>query len=217
MWAKKIILTFVVSLMVFCVPAQTKSYEEAMKKNLKVLETSNDLEGFKRAALGFEKIAKEEKSDWLSYYYAGVCNTLIAFEKKGKEIDTWCDKAEAYTKKADSLNTKSSEILVLKSMIACARIGVHPAQRGQKYAAQANKLWKEALNLDARNPRAYLQKATVIYYTPEVFGGGAKKAKVHFDTALEKFKEYKPLSSIDPDWGKQRAEKLLKECAAKLK
>lgn len=188
-----------------------------MQKSLKVLDSANDSEGLKKAASGFEKIAKQEKNDWLSYYYAGVCNTLIAFEKKGKEIDSFCDKAESLAKKADSLNIKNVEVLVLKSMIACARIGVHPAKRGQKYAAQANKFCKEALSLDSKNPRAHLQKATVIYYTPEMFGGGAKKAKVYFDTAIEKFKEYKPLSELYPDWGKQRAEKLLKECVGKLK
>lgn len=204
-------------LFIISLQAQTKSYQDAMQKNLHVLDGATDAEGFKKAASGFEKIAKEQKDDWRAYYYAGVCNTLIAFEKKGKEIDTWCDKAEGLAKTADSLNSKNAEVVILKSMIACARIGVHPAQRGQKYAAQANKFCKEALSLDTQNPRAYLQKATVIYYTPEVFGGGPKKAKAHFDTALEKFKDFKPLSALDPDWGKLRAEKLLKECVSKLK
>lgn len=216
MTLKKII----VALLLCCsclLQAQHKSYEAAIKKNLSILDAATNEEGFKKAASGFEQIAKQEKTDWLSYYYAGVCNTLVAFEKKGKDIDLWCDKAEGFAKKSDSLQTKNSDVLVLKSMIACARIGVHPAQRGQKYAAQANKLCKEALSIDATNPRVHLQKATVIYYTPELFGGGPKKAKVYFDTAIEKFKTYKPLSELAPDWGKERAEKLLKECVGKLK
>lgn len=211
---------FLLSVLVGCLNlgfAQTKNYDETMKKNLAVLDNAKDADAFKKAATGFENIAKQEKNDWLSYYYAGVCNTLIAFEKKGKEIDTWCDKAEVLAKKADSLSTQNAEVLVLKSMIAAARIMVHQKQRGQKYGAQANKLAKEALKLEPNNPRAYLQKATVVYFTPEVFGGGAKKAKPHFDTAIEKFKEYKPLNTLAPDWGKERAEKLVKECAGKLK
>lgn len=216
---KKLYLFFVALLCVLpaVFNAQSSSYKQAMSQQIRSLENAKGVSGYRDCAEGFEKIAKDEKNDWLSYYYAGVCNTLVAFEKKGKDIDNWCDKADVFAKKADSLNSKNCEVLVLKSMIACARIGVQPKQRGQKYATQANKFCKEALSLDEKNPRAHLQKATVIYYTPELFGGGPKKAKVYFDTAIQKFNEFKPLSSLAPDWGKDRAEKLLKECSAKLK
>ncbi len=183
-----------------------------MKYQLAALDTAKGSSEYKQVASGFEQIAEQEKKEWLPYYYTGICYTLIALEKKGKDIDTWCDKAEYFCNKADSISENNSEVKVLKSMIAAARISVHKVQRGQKYGAIALKLADEAIKLNAKNPRAYLQKATIIYHTPEAFGGGAKKAKSHAELAVEKFNSFKKESSITPHWGKPRAEKLLKEC-----
>ena len=196
--------------------AQYKKFEDAMKHPLVILDSSKTSSGFKRAAIDFIEIAHREKNEWLPYYYSGICYVLVAMEKKGKETDTYCDKAELYCNKADSINENNSEVKVLKSMIAAARISVHQVQRGQKYAALAIKLADEAIKLNPKNPRAYLQKATIVYHIPEVFGGGVKKAKPHAELAVEKFNAFKRESFISPNWGKSRAEKLLKECSSAL-
>ena len=165
----------------------------------------------------FVQLAVSQKNNWLPYYYSALCNILIAFEKKGKDIDVWCDKAESYMKLADSISPNNSEILVLKSMSASARIRFNPVLRGNKYGAQAKQLAEQAIKLNPQNPRAYLQKATAIYYTPEKFGGGAQKAKPIFEIALEKFKTYKSKDKLYPNWGEDRTLNLLKEVKAKLK
>ena len=66
-----------------------------------------------------------------------------------------------------------------------------------------------ALKLDSSNPRVYLQKAQTVYYTPESFGGGAKKALPLYEVALEKFKVYKSDNAVMPHWGKDIAEKMI--------
>jgi len=185
-----------------------------MRFHLAALDTAKGSGEYKKVASGFEQLAEQEKNEWLPYYYTGICYALIALEKKGKDIDTWCDKAEYCCSKADSISENNSEVKVLKSMIAAARISVHKVQRGQKYGAIALKFADEAIKLNTKNPRAYLQKATIIFHTPEAFGGGSKKAKSHAELAVEKFNSFKKESAISPHWGKSRAEKLLKECSS---
>ena len=99
--------------------------------------------------------------------------------------------------------------------MAAARINVNQAIRGQKYGAQAIRFADKAISLSSENPRAYLQKATAVYYTPEQFGGGAKKAKPILEMSIEKFKTHKKTSALHPDWGEDRAKQLLKEIKKK--
>lgn len=218
LFLSKLKLLFLVAIIFFTAEAfaQQKKFEDAMKHSLVILDSAKTSSGYKKAAVDFVEIAEREKNEWLPYYYSGICYVLVAMEKKGKETDTWCDKAEFYCNKADSISANNSEVKVLKSMITAARITVHKVQRGQKYGAMALKLADEAIKLNSKNPRAFLQKATIIFHTPEAFGGGAKKAKSHAELALEKFKDYKKESAISPHWGKPRAEKLLKECSAQV-
>lgn len=197
-----IIVIFMLSESLF---SQVTAYSNEFKKSISVLDSAIYTNDFTNAAKSFEKSAVIDKKNWLCFYYAGICNTLIAFNKKGKEIDMYCDKAEKYANIADSLKSNNSEIYVLKSMIAAARINVNAAQRGQKYGAISAKFNVKALSINAENPRAHLQKARAILNTPAAFGGGSKKAKPLFEIAIEKFKTFKPEDLYYPNWGKKEA------------
>lgn len=203
---KKIFL-FIVILSGLRIQAQTKLYEEQMKKNLQALDVAKSKEEFKKLADSFESITKQEKKQWLPYYYAGVCHTLFAFQSKDKAIDASCDKAELFCQKADSLSKNNSEVYVLKSMISAARILVNKNTRGQKYGSQSARFAIDAIKLDTNNPRAYLLKARNVVNTPAAAGGGNKKAALVYEQALEKYKIYKPESNLHPDWGKADAER----------
>ncbi len=197
-------------ILVFCVLSvnvfsQVNGYSIEFKKSISLLDSASYNNDFTNAAKNFEKSTLMDKKNWLSFYYAGICNTLIAFNKKGKEIDLYCDKAEKFANIADSLNNDNSEIYVLKSMISAARINVNATQRGQKYGAISAKFNVKALALDPNNPRAHLQKARAILNTPIAFGGGSKKAKPLFEIAIEKFKTFKPENLYYPNWGKKEA------------
>jgi len=80
-----------------------------------------------------------------------------------------------FSRKADSLSKNNSEVMVLKSMIAAARINVNKMQRGQKFGLLASKYAAEAIKLNDANPRAHFVKAKAILNTPIAFGGGKKK------------------------------------------
>ncbi len=195
----------------FSFQAFSQAYKENMKKNIQLFEASKSAADFIKAANGFESTALLEKKEWLPFYYAGLCNVLAAFEKPAKEIDPLCDKAERFVRHADSLSKNNSEILVLKSMIAAARIGVSQAQRGQKYGLMAMRFANDAVKLNDANPRAHFVKAKAILYTPAALGGGTKKAKPVFELAIEKARAFKPESGLHPVWGKEEAEKELKK------
>lgn len=197
--------------------AQSQSYKEAMKKQVIAFKSAKGINGLQKAADGFSTIALSEKKEWLPFYYAGLCNVLIAFEKNKSDIDLYCDKAESFSKKADSLNKNNSEIAVLKSMIAAARILVNEKARAQKYGMQSAKYANEAIKLNPDNPRAYLLKAQNMLHTPEALGGGSKKAKPVLETALEKEKTFKPETSLHPDWCKSQIEKELNKIDNKSK
>ncbi len=193
--------------------AQSAAYKESLKKNIALFESAKTSTDFVKAASGFETLANTEKKEWLPFYYAGICDALAAFESPKKDIDTYCNKADVFARKSDSLSKQNSEVLVLKAMIAAARIGVNQAQRGQKYGLMATKLAAEAIKLNDANPRAHFVKAKAILNTPSALGGGEKKAKPVFELVLEKLKTFKA-EPYYPTWGKEEAEKELKKMAS---
>jgi hypothetical protein len=210
-FVKYTLISIALSIAPFIAFTQSIAYKEGLKKNVMIFESAKISSDFIKAANGFETIALSEKKEWLAFYYAGLCNVLVAFEKTKKDIDTWCDKAEGFVNKADSLSKNNSEIMVLKSMIAAARINVNPISRGQKYGSMALRFANEAVKLNEANPRAYFVKAKSILNMPPAFGGGEKKAKPVFELVLEKIKTYKPESNLYPNWGKEETEKELKK------
>lgn len=213
---RKIVVLIVILLCeVFSGIAQTASYQDAMRKQVNNFRTAKGAAAFQKTADGFLLIAQSEKKDWLSYYYAGLCQVLVAFEKDKTEIDALCNKADGYARKADSLSKNNSEVLVLKSMIAAARIMVDEKKRAQKYGSQSSRYANEAIKLNPDNPRAYLLKARNLIHTPEKLGGGAQKAKATLEKAVEKDKTFKPETTLHPDWGKEEIEKEMKKLTAK--
>jgi len=195
--------------------AQNPKYISAMEKNIAILDTTRDAEKLQNLANNFERIAGAEKSEWLPNYYTAYCYANMTYSVKGDMIDTYCDKADMFIKKADSLNPNNSEIYTLKAQIASARISVNPMSRGQKYGMLSAELREKAKDLDKTNPRPYYLEGTALFYTPPMFGGGKDKAKPAFEKALQLYSTFKPASSIAPNWGKRSAEYFLKKCDEK--
>jgi hypothetical protein len=212
---KKTILITLTALSMFSATAQNKKYISAMEKNIAELDTTRDAAKLQNLANNFERIAGAEKTEWLPSYYAAYCYVNMTYSTKGDMIDTYCDKAETFIKKADSISPNNSEIYALKSQIASARISVNPMSRGQKYGTLSAELREKAKDLDKTNPRPYYLEGTGYFYTPPMFGGGKDKAKSSFEKALQLYETFKPASSIAPNWGKRSTEYFLKECDKK--
>ena len=208
---RKIILLGFVSLSIGAM-SQNKKYQDAMEKNVAGVDTSRTIEQLQPLENTFERIANAEKKEWLPYYYAAYCNVSMSYVVKGDDIDTYCDKADALVKKADSLSPDNSEIQALKAQIAGARISVNPMVRGRKFGSEAAELREKSKKLDPTNPRPWMLEGMSLFYTPPAFGGGKDKAKVSYTKALELYNGFKPASSIHPRWGKGTTEYFLKQC-----
>lgn len=211
---KKAYLLLVLLAMGASVFAQSNGqYEEAMKKNISILDTTENLFALETVANNFERIASVTKDQWLPYYYASLARVRTAFMQKDKSrIDPIVDQAKRLAEKADALHPDKAEMLCLKSMLASARIAVDPQTRGMQYGPEAGKLLQQAEQLSPGNPRVTLLLGQNAFYTPAQWGGGKEKAKPLLEKALQQFSTFKPATDLSPNWGKGLAEYLLAAC-----
>ena len=211
---KKLILSATVVLSAFVAFGQSEKFTAAMKKNLSAMDSAfKNPPDLLNVSNNFERIATAEKTQWLPYYYAALCQVNYGLMSQDKDkMDGYADKATELISKADSLAPNNSEISCIKSLIASCHMMVNPMQRWQEYGQESTSNMETAMQQDPANPRPYLLKGQSLKYTPEQFGGGCKTAKPQLQTALDKFGTFKPASDISPTWGRQRAEALIKDC-----
>lgn len=210
---KKIITLAVVVLLAVSASAQSEKYQKAMGANLAKFEAAKTALDFQSMSASFERIAIAEKSEWLAYYYAAQTQIFYGFIKNvPAENDAIADKAEQLLNKADSLQSNNSEVSCLRSMIGTLRMIVNPQARFMQYAADINGNLEKAKKQDATNPRPYYLQGQNLRNTPEQFGGGCKPAKPLLEEALKLYADFKPASSIHPNWGKQQVEDILAGC-----
>ncbi|HXC04640.1 MAG TPA: hypothetical protein VNZ86_07790 [Bacteroidia bacterium] len=201
--------------LLFSVTAQNKRFVASMEKNIKMMDTCKSVSGYQQTSNAFERIANAEKKEWLPPYYTALCHIFMATMQTGDKIDEYCDIAERYVNKADSLSPNNSEVYALKALLYSSRIGVNPMMRGAKFGGMSGEMSAKAKELDPANPRPYLLQAQGKYYTPPQFGGGKDKALPLLEEAVKKYDAFKPASTIHPDWGKARAKMLLEDCQKK--
>lgn len=195
---------------------QSDKYVAAMKKNMAAMDSGfSNPSSFLAIANNFERIAIAEKTQWLPYYYAALCQVNYAFtQMQGNmgAIDGIADRAGALIAKADSLQPDNSEISCIKSMVATCHMIVDPMNRWMQYGQEISNNNDAAIKQDPTNPRPHYLKGENLKGTPEQFGGGCAAAKPELQKAQELFAAFKPASELHPVWGKQRVDMLLQEC-----
>lgn len=210
---KKVMLSLFTLLSFAAFAGNNAKYTAAMEKNIKVLYESKTVDQYLNVANSFERIAQSESAEWLPLYYQAYANLMTGMQQTQNNLkDEYFDKALTILDKADAISKDNSEIYVLKSWVTSMKIGIDPQNRGMEMGMMAGMYLQKATSFDAENPRAYLMKAMSLMYTPEQYGGGKSKAIPVFETAIEKFKTFKPSSTIMPDWGKETADKYYIEC-----
>lgn len=200
---KKSILLVVAIIFVSTTFAQSDKYMTAMKQNISQADSLMIKGNAAEVANNFIRIADAEKDKWLPYYYAAFCKATQAMaEQDNSKKDALADKADEYLTKAETLLGKeNSEIYVIKSIIATARMTVDPQSRYMTYGPQISEFIKKSEKLDATNPRPVLLEAQNMFYTPEAFGGGKEPAKLLFEKAKDLYGNFKPETDLSPDWG----------------
>jgi len=209
---KKIIFALAMMLLSSSGWAASEQYTNAMKGLLQKMGDAKSPEAYQAAANGFERIANNEKSEWLPAYYASFCYIMQAMSIQDKDkVDGIVDHAETLLETASTIQS-NDEILCLQSLCKSARINVNPMARGMKYGPQAAELIAKAKTMNPNNPRVYYLEGQSKFYTPEAFGGGKDKAKVLFEKAVETYAAFKPSNELMPVWGAEQAKEMLEAC-----
>ena len=100
---------------------------------------------------------------------------------------------------------------MLQAYIYQARLGISPMVRSLQYSRMVNETLALAKALNPANPRLYLVQANNLYFTPEMFGGGAAAAKPVYDEALARYAAFRPASPLAPSWGERQLRARLKK------
>jgi hypothetical protein len=202
---KKTIFIIAASLMTASGFSQSEKYTKAMEALVPAVDTTHSIDGLTDLANSFERIANAEKTQWLPYYYAALCNISLAnmyfAAQQTDKIDPLMDKAEPMLQKAEELEKDNSEIFCLKKMFNTGKMMADPMSRYMTYGPAAAEALATAKKLNPDNPRVYLLEGQDKFYTPEQFGGSKEEAKTLFEEAMKKFESFKPASSIHPVWG----------------
>ncbi|MBE7173560.1 MAG: hypothetical protein INR73_23510 [Williamsia sp.] len=211
---KKLTTVLLLTITTLSLFAQSDKYKAAMQKNISQLDSAITKNTLGELSNNFERIGEVEKTQWLPYYYAAYCTVMNAYMQQDKsKVDPMADKADALVSKAAGLYGKeSSEIYVIRSMIASSRMMVDPQSRWQQYGQASTENINKAKSLDPGNPRPVYLEGQAKFYTPEAFGGGKAPAKELFTKALQLFDTFKPQSELDPTWGKMSAQYFLAQC-----
>lgn len=202
---KKTILIAAAALFSVAGFSQNEKYTKAMEALVPAVDTTHSIQGLTDLAASFERIANAEKTQWLPFYYAALCNISLAnmyfSMQQTDKIDPLMDKAEPMLAKAEELEKDNSEIYCLKKMFNTGKMMADPMSRFMTFGAAASEALEKAKSLNPENPRVYLLEGQDKFYTPEQFGGSKEEAQKLFEEAMKKFEAFKPASSIHPAWG----------------
>jgi hypothetical protein len=162
----------------------------------------------------FERIATAEKENWLPSYYAAQVLVLDAFSKlKEKDaLDAQLKKAQTFVDEATSRSKNNPEIMVLQAMLHTAYVASDGATYGMTLSGKIVSLYSKAIELAPDNPRVVLSKAEWDMGSARYFGQDTKPFCEQIEQSLKLFDTFKPESAFHPNWGKERAEQLTKDC-----
>ena len=202
---KKITISFLAIFTLFVTKVQGQEFEPSLAEALDRFKTDTTLPQAAMTTNQLEMIAKKWNDNWLAHYYASYAYTVHSFmEKEESRRDGVLDMADNHIEKAKELyGNESDEIYVLYALIASARLSVKPGSRWKEYGAIFEENINKAKQLNPDNPRIYYLQGENLFYTPKMFGGGAKSAIPYYEKADSIFKIL-PLPdslNLEPSWG----------------
>ena len=193
--------------------ADDTRYIEAMQKNIQSVYKAKSVTDLQGSVNSLERIASAEKVRWEPYYYLSFSYILMSnFEQDAAKKDLYLDQANASIEKAASINDNESEIIALVGFIHMMRVAVDPASRGAQYSGMAMQAFGKATSLNPENPRALALMAQMQYGTAKFFGSPTTEACATLNAAIQKFDSYKSDNPLAPQWGREMALGLKKEC-----
>ena len=140
-------------------------------------------------------------------------NSLKTWEEKDpKIVKAQLDKAQEYLNSAIGLTKDNVDVLVLQAQIYTNWVAFDGMTYGMKYSAKITDLYNTAYRLAPDNPMVLLSRAEWNMGSARYFGQDTKPFCKDIEKAIELFPNFKPESAFHPNWGKERAEEVLKSC-----
>jgi hypothetical protein len=191
--------------------------EESLMQTFTGFDTSKTYN--QKAALvpQFKLIASKWSDSWLANYYAAFSIAVLSFDEKDKKKkEPMLNEADVFFEKMKTLNPSNEEVAILGALIASARIAANPSAY-KKYGDIRDKYLATAKTLNQNNPRIYYLEGNATYYTPRMFGGGAKNALPFYEKAFALFNTEKKYDITHPYWGTYHNIYMMSLCKEELK
>lgn len=188
--------------------AQT-NYEKGMEKAFDLWTKNQPIE----AANLFERIAKAEPDNWLPPYYAAQINVLYSFGLKDEQkLSAQLKKAQDLINDATAISKENPEIMVLQALLHTAWVAFDGATYGMTLSGKVVELYTKAEKIAPENPRVAFSKAEWDMGGARYFGQDTTPFCKDVERSIELFANFKPETPFHPNWGKERAEQVLKSC-----
>ena len=210
---KKLVLFLLLSFPIFAFQAQT--LEEKLSALFLEFDTTQVFSAKMAASSKLELLANMESENYAVNYYAAYAKAMISYREKEIEKDTrdmFLDVADSFLEKVKQLQPKNEETFILSALLANARLVVDGGSRWKKQGDIFNANMDAAIAINPTNPRIYHLKGVALYYTPKMFGGGAKNALEYLEKAKTMFVNQVNGNILLPYWGEKRNSYFISEC-----
>ncbi|MFK7782476.1 tetratricopeptide repeat protein [Psychroserpens sp.] len=188
--------------------AQT-NFEKGMEKAFSLWQQGNTDE----AENMFERISNAEIDQWLPHYYIAQINSIKSWNLKDEaKLKAQLDKAQTHLDLAKAISKENPEIMVLQAHVLTNWVAFDGMTYGMKYSGKITELYSKASAMAPNNPRVLFSKAEWGIGSARYFGQDTKPFCSDIEKSLELFANFKPESEFHPNWGKERAEQVLKSC-----
>ncbi len=161
----------------------------------------------KNATMFFDKLAEDNKENWIPAYYLALLETTNSFDvtnhrDKMNQIDKARNSIESYL-----ASSNQAEWLILLALNYSSEVSIDPL--GKKALSQkVMDLYDEALELEPNNPRALYGKAAYFIKEADYFGKDKSVYCPDLKKALAAFDKQKSDIPFYPKWGEDQARKL---------
>ena len=208
---KKLVLFLLLSFPIFAFQAQT--LEEKLSALFLEFDTTQVFLAKMAASSKLELLANMESENFAVNYYAAYAKAMISYMEKDKDRkDMFLDVADSFLEKVKQLQPKNEETFILSALLANARLVVDGGSRWKQQGDIFNTNIDAAIAINPANPRIYHLKGVATYFTPKMFGGGAKNALVYLDKAKTLFVNQVNGNITIPYWGEKRNLYFISEC-----
>jgi hypothetical protein len=199
------ILAFLVSNLI---SAQT-NYDQQMSGAFELWEKGK----IDEASTSFELIASSKKDTWLPNYYVALVNTTHALTTRdGQELESLLARAQKALDLELKKHPENAELLVMQAMIHTARIAFDPMTNGATLSGPVMQLYKRAEAISPNNPRVVFNKAEFEMRSAQFFSADVTPMCTQIEKSILLFDLFKAESLFRPNWGKEQAVQLFKEC-----